>query len=93
MNAIFLAALSQAMQVICAHGASKGGSYVAISSSQGNSDRVSIFPLLWDNNGREKKNQAYSVQFLLRGKEVNTSILAQDVGGKTVMLPLCQYLL
>lgn len=54
MNAIILAALSQAVQAICAHGAGKGGSYVAISSSQGNSDRVSIFPLLWDIMGEKK---------------------------------------
>lgn len=34
--------------------AGKGGSYVAVRSSQGKSARVSICPLLWDNNGREK---------------------------------------
>ena len=34
MNAILLAALSQAMQIICADGAAEGGSYVALSGSQ-----------------------------------------------------------
>lgn len=53
MKAIILAAFFQAIPIICARGAGKGGSYTAVRSSR-ESARVSVCPLLSDNNGREK---------------------------------------